>query len=224
MFSVGATPFNSRRRQLYGGWANVYAPANSTVESLKAYYADNPSAFAYDSKWANMALKYSDDRADIEKARLIKKASYQMLKEWRKIPGWGDSYNVVQARFRTAARKPPLSTGKRKAAWLTFRDYIPQEDLSEAQAQWLSFAGNAPYTSVPTTTVAGLSPADLDMFAAGPTALPGTTRYIAPARGEQGYVSPLFIPRGVIRPGAPIVQQPVQQPVVVAPTSGDMPD
>lgn len=95
MFSVGARPFNSTRRQLYGGWT-----AGAAMNNLWALRA-----------WNEMSAKYNPDAA--EKLR-----SKEWLKAYRLLPK--DYRKGVSASGRpywNKAIKPRLSDEAKAAIW-----------------------------------------------------------------------------------------------------------
>lgn len=152
MFSVRSSPFNSRARSLYGGWALSGNVAGSTAAQLAAIYANNPGQAAKDQKWASLARKYSTTPADLDSAALIKSVlTRQNIHDWRQDPVWRDRYSQALRHMRSPYMKQPFSAQRRQAIWSRFRN-IPWENITAADRAWIQAATNAPYAGVPSLT------------------------------------------------------------------------
>ena len=152
MFSVRSSPFNSRARSLYGGWALSGNVAGSTAAQLAAIYANNPGQVAKDQKWASMARKYSTTPADLNSAALIKSVlTRQNIHDWRQDPVWRERYSLALRHMRSPYMKQPFSAQRRQAIWSRFSN-IPWENITAADRAWLQAATNAPYAGVPSLT------------------------------------------------------------------------
>lgn len=151
MFSVTASPFNSPDRALYGGWAfSANARDAADSDALAALYADpeNADDAYYDSKWANLALRYSGNAANRAMAKKIKAAIKGRMKDWRKVQAWADAYNLASAAVRSPFRKSPLKARQKANIWATFAAMNPA-NMTPQDKMWLSALNGAPYSSVP---------------------------------------------------------------------------
>lgn len=182
MFSVSASPFNSRARQLYGGWAGVAAPEASrgSYQALRQYYSTHPNSWYRDSKWASMAIKYSPYRNDLSLAKLIKKAGKDQMETWRGNSAWREGYAAAMANMRSPVQRRKMNDTEKLRTWLTFTQRVPYTRPTAAGRTWLSLATKGPYTSPP--AVAGdLLPADLlNTLSVGPLAALPENRYNVP--------------------------------------------
>ena len=159
MFSVGASPFNSRGRQIYGGWAAA-ARAGMKPEDLQAGYRGDALNFFKDSKWASMAERYSLNPADRELASLIRKASNGVLKAARQQAKNGDmaavrwlmAYNSAAGKVRNKYRLSSLSPTQRQAIFNRFAS-IPWNNTDDGQPDslrmWFAMANRAPFERIP---------------------------------------------------------------------------
>lgn len=181
MFSVGASPFNSRARQLYGGWTEIAAPEDyrGNYQTLRAWYGQNPAAWYRDSKWANMAIKYSPNRADLALAKIIKKAGKDQMERWRADQDWREGYAAALASMRSPVSRRKLTPEEKFRTWETFKG-IPFENPSASSRAWLSLATKGPYTSPPRVRGLRIDPASLRALSVGPLGLAPVDRYALP--------------------------------------------
>lgn len=181
MFSVSASPFNSRARQLYGGWADVAAPADyrNNYQTLRAWYGQNPAAWYRDSKWANMAIKYSPNRADLALAKLIKRAGKDQMERWRADQDWREGYAAALASMRSPVQRRKLTPEEKYRTWATFSQ-IPFENPTASARAWLSLATKGPYTSAPRVRGLRIDPASLRALSVGPLGMLPADRYQLP--------------------------------------------
>ena len=155
MFSVGARPFNSRRRQLYGGWASGIK-ADTTEAQALARWDRLPDDFVADTKWASMAEKYALDPATRDIASNIRSFSKGYLAGKRELYKKGDpkgvvwirGYNAAQKGIRSKYKLSSLSPGQKDAIWQRFVD-MPFGKLSDEQALYLQMANRAPLMAKP---------------------------------------------------------------------------
>ena len=178
MFSVPASPYNSRARALYGGWANTHAGDADTVDTLRAYYASHPASYYYDSKWATFAQRFAPDVASVKRAKLIKAAGKGMLPVWRQNPNWREGYAAALAGKRTTYRRPSFNELQKRRLWNTFQN-IPFE-TDAAQNLWLSLATKSPYTSQPAVPGDVLTAQQLAALTTGQYFLPDQVNRFAP--------------------------------------------
>lgn len=152
MFSVRSSPFNSRARSLYGGWALTDGVAGSTAAQLAAHYATHPGQAAKDQKWASLARKYSTNRAERDNAALIKSVlTREQIQNWRENPTWKRLYSQAMKHMRSPYMKQPFSATRRQSIWDRFTA-IPWGNMSAADRAWIQAATNAPYAGVPLLT------------------------------------------------------------------------
>lgn len=130
MFSVSAEPFNSPRRQLYGGW--TLQDAGNNIWAVKQFH--------------EMARKYSADEAE-------RKAAGQFLTWWRKA---SKADPTLRKRLRAAGKdywkdaiSPPLTAAQKKWIWDNFKSSVPFTKDAVAQRK-SAFFRHAPYPSYPT--------------------------------------------------------------------------
>ncbi len=124
MFSVSAEPFNSPRRQLYGGW--TLAEAGNNIWGQKTYY--------------EMARKYSSDPDE-------RKAAARWLKWWREFSKKDPSY---KKRLRLAGKPywkdaimPALKDNQKAWLWQRFINVPFKTDLEHQRES--AFLRHAPY-------------------------------------------------------------------------------
>lgn len=190
MFSVGASPYNSRARQLYGGlaggdavsdvyggWAlNIPADSRGTADAIRAYYRGHPAAYAADAKWAALASRYSNERADRELAKAIRAAVKRTtVKTWKDtVADWRDNYLTSRRSMRPAAFRRRLTPTAKANIWKVISDTPWGNNASENERMFLSLATRAPYSSAP--DVPGMSAAALQGLTTGAytTELPAT--------------------------------------------------
>ena len=187
MFSVPSSPYNSRARQIYGGWTDVAAPRDfrGDYQTLRGWYALNPAGWYRDSKWANMAIKYSPNREDLALAKLIKKAGKDQMKRWREDADWRAGYAAALASMRSPVVRRPLSNIEKYRLWATFGE-IPFNNPTASDRAWLSLATKGPYTSVPRVDGINIEQEALDALSAGPLSLIPESRYRLPPAGQRG--------------------------------------
>lgn len=155
MFSVSASPFNSRPRQLYGGWTLSDIGMGDVFNTrewnnIAAQYQAAPEKLYRDSKWASMAMKYSPDPDDARRAKAIKGILKGRLATFRQDPAFKAAYALSLAGRRSPAKKPPLPGASKVALWRKFLDL--NEDprrLTADDLVWLSMASKAPFTAAP---------------------------------------------------------------------------
>lgn len=158
MFSVGATPFNSRKRQLYGGWASGVNAASTEAAVLKSW-EDSPAQFVRDTKWASMAERYAFDPDDRDNAVRIRGFSKGFLSAKRAAAKTGDGaalswlsgYNSANRLIRSPYKMSSLSPTAKDAIWAKFQGlaWNPQ-GLADADRMFLQLANRAPFGSAPT--------------------------------------------------------------------------
>lgn len=165
MFSVGASPFNSPANQLYGGLAggdavsDVYGgwalslPAGSrgTADAIRAYYRDNPAAYAADAKWAALASRYSNSRAERTIAKAIREAVKRtQVKAWKDASeDWRNKYLQSRRSMRPLAFRPRFKPTAKADIWNVVSHMPWGNRASENDRLFLSLATRAPYTSAP---------------------------------------------------------------------------
>lgn len=166
MFSVGASPYNSRARQLYGGLAggdalgDVYGgfaaniPYNAATGlptgDVEAYYKDNPAEYAQDAKWANLALRFSDKRTDRILAKAIKeKMKRDVIKALKKDADWKKKFLASRALMRPEYFRKHLTADQKGDIWAAIKAMEWGEDASPRDRLFLSMLSRAPYTSTP---------------------------------------------------------------------------
>lgn len=160
MFSVGASPFNSARRQLYGGWTMDTLDGDAVARAAKltddaarwarvdALMPRAPDVYAA-SKWANLALKLAGDTATRNKAKAIREALKGYVRHKRLTDAsWKRSYANALKHIRTDYRKPSLSGAQRDLLWRMFQN-VPYGTITDPQRLFVSMLGSAPYTSRP---------------------------------------------------------------------------
>lgn len=162
MFSVGASPYNSMGRQLYGGWTS---PGNADLWTQIAGTADdvgrealidqnfNAAEIFQASKWANLAARLSTDPGERAMARVIKRALKGYVgKSRRESPAFRAAYAAALANVRSPWRKPPLPRTSRATLWNFFKQ-IPWEGITGPQKAFISMASKAPYTVAPRSSL-----------------------------------------------------------------------
>ena len=181
MFSVGASPYNSRARQLYGGLAggdavgDVYGgwalslPEGSrgTPAAIRAYYAEHPAQYAADAKWAALAGRYSNSRADRNVAKAIREAVKRtQVKAWKDASeDWRTAYLTSRRSMRPSAFRRRFTPTTKANIWNVVSRMPWGSDASENERMFLSLATRAPYSSAP--TVPGMPAAALDGLTTG---------------------------------------------------------
>lgn len=131
MFSVGATPFNSKARQLYGGWTVKEAQDANNIWALRKAMA--------------MESKYGTSAADVLAARKW----LRDYNETRKSNPQGMRLAMNQARRALGlgvVRKRPLSK-EQKEAILTYWRNISLADKSPLATYRRSLISRVPYPS-----------------------------------------------------------------------------
>lgn len=131
MFSVSASPFNSKPRQLYGGWTVAEAKAAKNLWALRKAMA--------------MESKYGSNPADVLAARKW----LRDYNETRKSNPAGMRLAMNQARRAAGlgvVRKRPLSQAQKKAILDYWRD-IPLADKSPLASYRRSLISRAPFPS-----------------------------------------------------------------------------
>lgn len=179
MFSVSSSPYNSRARQLYGGWANVAAPEASrgSYLTLRQYYATHPNAWYRDSKWASMAIKYSPSRDDLALAKLIKKAGKDQMEGWRSNLAWREGYAAAMARMRSPVTRRKMTDLEKQRTWLTFTQRVPYGKPTALGRAWLSLATKGPYSAPPAVTGIDMPQDLLDSLSVGALGVLPRDRY-----------------------------------------------
>lgn len=154
MFSVGASPFNSRKRAVYGGWApNVFPGA----AGYSSYWDTRPTQYVQDVKWADLAQKYAYLPGDIDRASLIREAAKGLLKAKRAKAKegddaavlWLDGYRKAMKNLRSPYVASRLSYTNRDKIWKAFQDLDWNDEFTDSQRLWLAMAKNAPYGATP---------------------------------------------------------------------------
>lgn len=127
MFSVGASPFNSRARQLYGGWTKAEAEA-----------ANSPWA---ERTWHSMSAKYNP-------SLLEREASKAWLKGYAELPKDLRRYYAREGRkYWNKAIKPALTDAQRAEIFNAFEG-VGLSD-TDAYLQWkANTLRNAPYPAI----------------------------------------------------------------------------
>lgn len=124
MFSVKAAPFNSRARQLYGGWTLAQAGGNPWLE--KVYH--------------EMAGKYAPDA--------IKRQSRQWLRQHkanvRANPALRDQIYRAGLPYWRDAIRPPLVQQAKDAIWNEFLNNTPVPNTRDLRIK-TAFLRHAPY-------------------------------------------------------------------------------
>lgn len=125
MFSVGASPFNSRGRQLYGGW---------TLEEA----GNNPWAL---KQWHEMSAKYNASPT-------ARKTSRLWLKTYRTLPlATRKAVNSSGRRYWDKALKKALTDAQKAQIWQEWQS-IPLS-ATDGFEQWRSsMMRHAPFPSV----------------------------------------------------------------------------
>ena len=183
MFSVSASPFNSVRRSLYGGWVQSANANNMNEAALRNFYGtvDGAPTMYGDSKWANIILKFSRDAQKRLIAKKIKAATKDQLKLWRQDQNWRKAYNSVLAKLRSPYRRTPLDPGKRAAIVAQFEGIDPNH-LTSGDLTWMSALSRVPFVANP--MLPGVTPAGNAMLFSAPDyelasiTDPATQRYI----------------------------------------------
>ena len=160
MFSVGASPYNSLGRQIYGGWAATSTAAD-TEDTLKTAFEADPVRFFKDAKWASMAEKFSLNPADRELASHIRKGSAGILKKMRQEAAkgnmaavqWVMGYNSAAGKVRNKYRLSSLSPSQKQTIFNRFTQDVHWTDdaggLGDNYRMWLALANRAPFESMP---------------------------------------------------------------------------
>lgn len=160
MFSVGASPYNSLDRQLFGGWTTAGLNTADFLQAAAQRMDDDrwdavdrllPSAgAAYQAaKWANLALKYAGDVNTRQKAKAIREAMKGFVRHKRATdPDWKKAYATALAHVRSPYHKPSLSSQSRDQLWRMF-ERLPYAQITNPGKLFLSMLGDAPYTGRP---------------------------------------------------------------------------
>lgn len=158
MFSVGARPFNSRRRQLYGGWA-ANIDANTDEATALAGWDASPAAFVQDTKWASMAERYAFDPDERDLASTIREYSKGYLSGKRTAAkngdgtamSWLDRYNKANKVIRSPFKMSSLSASQKDAIWSRFKNMAwNPAGLTNAERMFLQLSNRAPFGRSPT--------------------------------------------------------------------------
>ena len=157
MFSVGASPFNSSSRQLYGGWASN-VKADTTVKQAVTGWEADPTAFVQDTKWASMAERYALDPDDRDLAAKIRVYSKGFLSGKRKLAKdgngaaltWLAGYNGANRLIRSPYKLSSLSPEAKQLVWSRFQGlgWNPK-GLADGERMFLQLANRAPFGSAP---------------------------------------------------------------------------
>lgn len=131
MFSVSAEPFNSPRRQLYGGW--TLKSAGDNIWGQKTWY--------------EMAAKYAPDEE-------TRKGARQWLRWWRefskKDPSYKKRLRLAGKDYWAHALKPKMTTAQKAWMWQMFNDDSQVPFSKDDGAQRISsFLRHAPHWSYP---------------------------------------------------------------------------
>ena len=154
MFSVGASPFNSRERAVYGGWLpNPYDKA----KQYRDVWGDDPTEYVQDTKWADLASKYAYLPAELDQAALIRAAAKDVLKDVRKAAKkndkaaivWLNGYRKAMKNLRSPYIASRLGPDARDAIWAAFQKLDWKDEFDDSQRLWLSLAKHAPYGAAP---------------------------------------------------------------------------
>lgn len=175
MFSVGASPYNSRARQLYGGLAggdaiddvyggdaigDVYGGFAATIPhsaetglpegDVVAYYRDNPANYAQDAKWANLALRFSPNRLERILAKAIKeKMKRDQIKTLKQNADWKKKFLAARALMRPTYFRKHLDGDQKGDIWAAIDAMKWGKRASDRDKLYLSMLSRAPYTSPP---------------------------------------------------------------------------
>ena len=114
MFSVGARPFNSRSRQLYGGW--TLAQAGNNMWGKKEFY--------------EMAAKYAPDAEDRADARTWLNLYKRRAKN---DPAFRKMVRDAGKPYWKGAVSPALTAEQSRMMWELFRDQVPFNTSKNAQ-------------------------------------------------------------------------------------------
>lgn len=124
MFSVGASPFNSRSRQLYGGW---------TLDEA----GRDPWAMR---QWYLMSSKYNPDENERKTARA-------WLRAYRELPlGTRKAFTKEGRKYWNLAIKPGLSAEQKQAIWDLWQA-TPLSDSNPTTQFVSSLLRHAPFPS-----------------------------------------------------------------------------
>lgn len=238
MFSVGASPFNSRKRAVYGGWApNPY----DTAKAYREFWGGEPEEYVQDVKWADLAQKYAYLPADLDRAKLIREAAKNVLKTVRAKAKQNDQNALYwMARYRKAMKnlRSPfiasrLGTDARDKIWNAFQKLDWSDDFDDSQRLWLAMAKNAPYGAAPALpagvnfgTLPGIDTFVTKRSFSKPSKLSADTRRLLALarRGLVGEIDPLAsvgLSAPPTAPTTPVVVNTTQGPTVVeVPTQG----
>ena len=173
MFSVSASPFNSRARSLYGGWTASANASSLDEDALRDFYgtAQNAPTMYQDSKWANIIMRFSRDGEKRLLAKKIKAATKNMLKTWREDAAWKKGYRDALKAMRSPYKRMPLSDRQRAAIVSTFEG-IPDDTKSPGELAWMSALSRAPFVANP--QLPGVSPIGNSLLWSAPDYLIGT--------------------------------------------------
>lgn len=168
MFSVGASPFNSRARQLYGGLvggdalsdvyggiARNYQGDLADSDEMKQYYTDNPAKYAEDAKWAAMASRFSSERADRLAAKAIRSVmKREVVKAMKQDEDWKKAYLLSRAGMRSKYFRPRLTPRAKASIWNTVKRIPWNTDrTTDRERLFLAMLSRAPYTSKPSAAI-----------------------------------------------------------------------
>lgn len=154
MFSVGASPFNSRGRAVYGGWApNPY----TKEKQYRDLWGSEPEEYVQDVKWADLASKYAYLPDEVDQAALIRESAKGVLKQVRAAAKkndrnaiiWLDRYRKAMKNLRSPFVASRLGYEARGKIWDAFKALPWSNEFSDSQRLWLALAKNAPYGAAP---------------------------------------------------------------------------
>ena len=154
MFSVGASPYNSRKRAVYGGWAPNNLP---DADAFGRAWDTAPLDYVQDVKWADLAQKYAYLPAELDRAAIIRDAAKGVLKLKREAAKggdrdaviWMDGYKKAMKNLRSPFTASRLSYANRDAIWSAFQKMPWSDKFTDSQRLWLAMAKNAPYGAAP---------------------------------------------------------------------------
>lgn len=173
MFSVSASPFNSRARSLYGGWTASANASSLDENALRDFYgtAANAPTMYQDSKWANIIMRFSRDGNKRLLAKKIKAATKNMLKTWREDAAWKKGYRDALKAMRSPYKRMPLSDEQRAAIVSTFES-IDDDTKVPGELAWMSALSRAPFVANP--MLPGVSTIGNNLLWSAPDYLIGT--------------------------------------------------
>lgn len=154
MFSVGASPYNSRRRAVYGGWTPNSLP---DADAYGRTWDTKPLDYVQDVKWADLAQKYAYLPGELDRAAIIREAAKGVLKLKREAAKggdrdaviWMDGYKKAMKNLRSPYTASRLSYANRDSIWKAFQNMPWDDKFTDSQRLWLAMAKNAPYGAAP---------------------------------------------------------------------------